>query len=56
VDYSLSGDPVNLGAETAASGHARGDKLSGMENVIASAKDDLLIGDNGADRMQRSAP
>lgn len=47
VIYAESDDgvQVDLGAGTAAGGHAAGDTLSGIENVIGSTHDDTLTGD-----------
>ena len=45
---SNSGVNVNLLAGTASGGHANGDTLSGIENLIGSDHADILMGDNDA--------
>ncbi len=42
---------VDLNAGTATGGHAQGDTLSGIENLIGSAYDDALRGDDSANRL-----
>ena len=42
---------VNLGTGTASGGDARGDTLSGVEHLEGSAHEDVLIGDDGANRL-----
>ncbi|WP_422368596.1 Ig-like domain-containing protein [Pelagibius sp.] len=44
-DLSDAGVAVDLGAGTAAGGHAAGDSISGVEHLIGSAFDDTLAGD-----------
>jgi VCBS repeat-containing protein len=61
VDYSsspgggrwdaISGVDVNLSRTTQRGGHAEGDWLSGIENVIGSRYNDSLTGDSGANRL-----
>ncbi len=48
ADYSESdaGVSVNLTDGTGSGGHAEGDKLSGIENLMGSAHDDVLHGDS----------
>lgn len=49
VEYSDSttGVSVNLGAGTASGGYATGDQIFGFENVIGSAREDVLYGSSG---------
>ncbi|MCC7321293.1 MAG: Hint domain-containing protein [Rubellimicrobium sp.] len=49
ADYSASdaGVQIDLGGNTAAGGHAAGDTLSGIDGIIGSAHDDVLIGYDG---------
>ncbi|MCX7228267.1 MAG: hypothetical protein NTW15_04520, partial [Burkholderiales bacterium] len=53
LDYSESdaGVLINLQTEFAAGGHAQGDTISGFENVIGSAHDDLLVGTAGVNLL-----
>ncbi|MFN7643332.1 MAG: beta strand repeat-containing protein, partial [Burkholderiales bacterium] len=53
LDYSESdaGVLINLQTEFAAGGHAQGDSISGFENVIGSAHDDLLVGTAGVNLL-----
>ena len=50
ADYSLSaaGVTVNLLTGLGSGGDAQGDMLTGIENIIGSANDDVLAGDGGA--------
>jgi Ca2+-binding RTX toxin-like protein len=48
---SLAGVTVNLAAGTASGGHAAGDTLSEIENLIGSAQADTLTGDGGDNRL-----
>jgi Ca2+-binding RTX toxin-like protein len=50
ADYSLSaaGVTVNLLTGVGSGGDAQGDMLTGIENIIGSAHDDVLAGDGGA--------
>ena len=52
---SDAGVTVNLESGAASGGHAQGDTLSGMENIIGSAFDDTLTGDGGANRLAGGA-
>lgn len=54
VDYSTSGNfvEVDLLGKTGSKGHANGDVLLGIENVIGSKHDDRLHGDNAANVLQ----
>lgn len=49
VEYSDSttGVSVNLGAGAASGGYATGDQIFGFENVIGSAREDVLYGSSG---------
>ncbi len=49
LDYSISAEAVSVSLETQAvsGGDAEGDTISGFENVLGSAHDDVLIGDDG---------
>jgi len=42
---------VNLGADTASGGHAEGDELDAIENLVGSQFGDMLIGDAGMNRL-----
>ncbi len=46
---------VDLGKSTGQWGHAEGDVITDIENVIGSEYDDLLIGDDGANRLEGGA-
>ena len=46
VNVDLSGD-----TDVASGGHAQGDTITGFENVIGSAHDDILIGDAVANKL-----
>lgn len=49
---SNAGVLVDLGAQTASGGHAAGDTISGIENVVgAMGHNDTLLGSNGANRL-----
>ncbi|WP_181832449.1 calcium-binding protein [Bosea caraganae] len=54
VDYSRSNAAVrvDLNAGTASGGHAEGDTLSGVENLIGSNSHDVAYGSDGANRME----
>lgn len=53
LDYSNSsaGVQVNLATGKVSGGDAQGDKISGFENIIGSAKADVLVGDNGKNEL-----
>ncbi len=57
VSYAGSDAPVqvNLGNGAVSGGHAAGDTLNSIENVIGSAYDDELRGDAGANRLTGEA-
>lgn len=57
VSYSGSnaGVNVNLATETATGGHATGDTLVGIENLLGSAYADTLTGDTGANLLDGGA-
>ena len=57
VSYAGSdlGVTVNLGQGTVAGGHAEGDAITDIENVIGSEYDDFLAGDDGANRLDGGA-
>ncbi len=57
VDYSGSnaGVSINLLADTASGGHAAGDNLNSIENLVGSSQGDTLIGDNGANVLRGDA-
>ena len=46
---------VNLAENTVRGGHAEGDVLTGIENVIGSAHDDVLVGNDEANRLEGGA-
>ena len=46
---------VNLAEGTVQGGHAEGDVLTGIENVIGSAHDDVLVGNDDANRLEGGA-
>ena len=48
---SNAGVRVDLGGGTVSGGHAEGDRLRSIENLIGSAHDDALQGDAGANRL-----
>ncbi len=48
---SDAGVSVNLGDSTAAGGHAAGDTFSDVENIAGSVHPDVLVGDDGANRL-----
>ena len=54
VSYAASaaGVVVNLRAGTGAGGHAQGDRLSAVENLVGTAQDDQLIGASGSNRFE----
>jgi len=52
---SGSGVTVKLWADKGERGHAQGDKLAGIENLIGSAYQDLLYGDDGDNRIDGGA-
>ena len=43
---------VNLGDNTVSGGHARGDTIANFENIAGSGHDDVLTGDDGANRLE----
>ena len=43
---------VNLGINTATGGEAQGDTFIGIENVVGSQFNDILIGDSGANKLE----
>lgn len=49
--HSNAGVMVNLTTGAGRSGHAQGDVLKSIENLLGSAHADLLEGDNGANRL-----
>lgn len=49
---SGAGVMVDLGADTASGGHADGDNLDNIENLIGSAHEDMLTGDAGANVIE----
>jgi len=57
ADYSSSpvGVTVNLASGLGAGGDAQGDVLGGIENIIGSAHEDVLIGDSGANTLTGGA-
>jgi glucose/arabinose dehydrogenase len=57
ADYSSSpvGVTVNLASGLGAGGDAQGDVLGGIENIIGSAHDDVLIGDSSANMLTGDA-
>ena len=54
VSYRESGAAVtvNLADSTVSGGHAEGDVLTEIENVIGSDYDDVLVGNGGANRLE----
>ena len=46
---------VNLATDTVSGGDAEGDVIDGFENVVGSAYEDVLTGDNGANRLEGGA-
>ncbi|MDE0154963.1 MAG: FG-GAP-like repeat-containing protein [Gammaproteobacteria bacterium] len=46
---------INLAEGTVQGGHAEGDVLTGIENIIGSAHDDVLVGDDEANRLAGGA-
>ena len=46
---------VNLGDNTASGGHAQGDTIANFENIAGSGHDDVLTGDDGANRLEGRA-
>jgi Ca2+-binding RTX toxin-like protein len=52
---SAAGVDVNLFTVTASGGDATGDTLASIENLIGSAQDDTLTGDNGANVIEGGA-
>ncbi|MGK9237338.1 hypothetical protein KXS07_36950, partial [Inquilinus limosus] len=48
---SVSGVQVDLGLGVAVGGDAEGDRLSGIEEVVGSAWNDMLVGDAGDNRL-----
>ncbi|MEI9900643.1 MAG: calcium-binding protein [Hyphomicrobium sp.] len=52
---SKDGVVVNLATGIGSGGDAWGDTLTGIENLIGSARDDTLIGDAGANRLDGGA-
>ncbi|WP_421878123.1 beta strand repeat-containing protein [Pacificispira sp.] len=57
IDYSESDEAVTIdfGAGTVSGGHAEGDQLSNFENIVGSDHDDILRGDDGANRLDGGA-
>jgi Ca2+-binding RTX toxin-like protein len=57
ADYSSSpaGVTVNLATGLGSGGDAQGDLLGGIENIIGSAHDDVLMGDSGANMLAGGA-
>ncbi|MFE8583487.1 cadherin domain-containing protein [Sphingomonas sp. NCPPB 2930] len=57
ADYSASGAgvSVDLSSGTALGGDAEGDTLSGIEAVVGSAHDDVLVGASGINRLSGGA-
>ena len=53
VSYSGSDEAVTVGLEagTGEDGHAEGDVITNVENVLGSGYGDLLVGDDGANRL-----
>lgn len=54
-DGAPSGVLVDLSKGTASNGYGGVDRLTGIENVLGSAYDDILSGDAGANRLQGGA-
>ncbi|RYE83546.1 MAG: hypothetical protein EOP19_13635, partial [Hyphomicrobiales bacterium] len=54
ADYSQSNEGVNVNrnADTASGGHAQGDSLNGIENIIGSGHNDIIIGSAVANRLE----
>jgi microcystin-dependent protein len=46
---------INLGAGTASGGHAQGDTLTSIENLVGSAHADVLLGNGGANVFEGGA-
>ena len=46
---------VNLGDNTVSGGHAQGDTIANFENIAGSGHDDVLAGDDGANRLEGGA-
>jgi len=55
VLFVAEGVSVNLATGKARGGHAQGDTLIGIENLIGSLNADTLTGDNGDNRLEGSA-
>jgi len=57
ADYSSSaaGVTVNLATGLGTGGDAQGDLLGGIENIVGSAHDDVLMGDSGANMLAGGA-
>jgi Ca2+-binding RTX toxin-like protein len=53
--FSLVGVHVELGAGVGTGADAEGDRLSGIENVIGSRNNDVLIGDSSANTLEGRA-
>jgi Ca2+-binding RTX toxin-like protein len=54
-DSSAVGVRIDLALHTASGGDAQGDTLTGIENLVGSALDDILIGDAGANALNGGA-
>jgi Ca2+-binding RTX toxin-like protein len=54
-DDSSAGVTVNLGVNAASGGTAAGDTFVSIENIVGSAFDDVLTGDNGQNRIDGGA-
>ena len=52
---SGTGVAVNLKEGAAAGGHAQGDTITGIENLTGSVYRDVLVGDDGANRLDGEA-
>ena len=46
---------VNLGDNTVSGGHAQGDTIANFEHIAGSGHDDVLTGDDGANRLEGGA-
>lgn len=57
ADYSASsaGISINLGTASASGGHAAGDTLISIENIIGSGHADVIVGDNNANILRGGA-